>query len=275
VVALTHLALAQDRELAEQVAEIDAILGGHEHENWMIERGPHFTPIVKADANVRTVAIVTLRIPRNGARPLVTSRLERIDASIPEAPAARAEARKWVVAGFNAFHDQGLEPALIIATIPEPLSGREAAVRNGPTQLTALITDAMRHEAATDIAIMNSGSIRIDDVVPAGPVSVYDLIRVLPFGGKVLKATFTGALLSRVLQIGEQNKGTGGYLQTAGIPASIDPQGRYTLAITDFLLTGGEQNLGFLTRDNPEITNVSELRDIRIVLIDELKRTAR
>ena len=100
----------------------------------------------------------------------------------------------------------------------------------------------------------------------------YDIIRVLPFGGKVLKATFSGALLARVLQIGEQNKGTGGYLLTAGIPAAIDPGGRYTVAITDFLLTGGEQNLGFLTRDNPEVSEVTELRDIRLDVVDELKR---
>jgi 5'-nucleotidase/UDP-sugar diphosphatase len=108
--------------------------------------------------------------------------------------------------------------------------------------------------------------------VPPGPVTEYDVIRILPFGGKILKATFTGALLSRVLEIGDRNRGTGGYLQTAGIPATIDPAGRYTLAITDFLLTGGEANLGFLTRDNPEISNVQEMRDIRMAVIDELKR---
>ena len=78
----------------------------------------------------------------------------------------------------------------------------------------------MRHEAGTDIAIFNSGSIRIDDVVPPGPVTQYDVIRVLPFGGKVVKATFAGAVLAHVLQIGEQNKGTGGYLQNAGLPPS-------------------------------------------------------
>ncbi len=109
-------------------------------------------------------------------------------------------------------------------------------------------------------------------MVPPGPITEYDVIRILPFGGKILKATVTGALLSKVLQIGEQNRGSGGYLQTAGIPTAIDPNGRYTLAITDFLLTGAEVNLGFLTRQNAEITDVSELRDIRMAVIDELKR---
>jgi 5'-nucleotidase len=134
-----------------------------------------------------------------------------------------------------------------------------------------LITEAMRREAATEIAIFNGGSIRLDDVLQAGPVTQYDVIRVLPFGGKILKATFTGALLARVLQIGEQNRGTGGFLHVLGAPA-VDPNARYTLAISDFLLSGGEANLGFLTRQNPEISEITELRDIRLALIDELKR---
>jgi len=275
IVALTHLALADDRELAEQVPEIDVILGGHEHENWMIERGPHFTPIVKGDSNVRTVAVVTLRIPKKGARPIVTTRLERMDESVPEGPRTKAEVRKWTELGFDAFRKAGFNPSEVVGTIAAPLSGREAAVRNGSTGLTQMICEAMRHEAGTEMAVFNSGSVRIDDVVPAGPVTQYDFIRVLPFGGKVLKATFTGALLAKVLQIGDQNRGTGGYLQTVGIPSPIDPAARYTLAITDFLLTGGETNLGFLTRTNPEITDVTELRDIRLVVMDELKKNPR
>ena len=144
-------------------------------------------------------------------------------------------------------------------------------MRNGPTPLTALIADAMRHEAHTDMAVFNGGSIRIDDVLPPGAVTQYDVIRVLPFGGKILKATVTGALLSRMLDVGRNNAGTGGYLQTVGIPEPIDPAARYTLAISDFLLTGAELNLGFLTRSNPDITDVTELRDIRMAVIDELR----
>ena len=58
IVALTHLSLADDQALVESVPEIDLVLGGHEHENWMLQRGPRFTPIVKADANARTAAVV-------------------------------------------------------------------------------------------------------------------------------------------------------------------------------------------------------------------------
>ena len=272
VVALTHLTLAGDREIAEALPEIDLILGGHDHENWLIERGPKFTPIVKADANVRTIAVVTLRIPRKGARPVISTRLERIDDTMPEGPRTKAEVRKWTDLGFDGFRKDGFDPAAIVTTIAAPLDGREAAVRNGPTALTALITEAMRRETGAPIAIFNGGSIRLDDVLPPGPVTQYDVIRVLPFGGKVLKVTMTGALLARVLQIGEQNKGTGGFLHTVGVPSPIDPAARYAVAISDFLMTGGEANLGFLNRQNPEISDVTEFRDVRMALIDELKR---
>jgi 5'-nucleotidase/UDP-sugar diphosphatase len=272
LVAITHLALAGDQQLAEEVPAIDVILGGHEHENWVLERGEHFTPIVKADANVRTVAIVTIDVPRKGSRPVISARMRRIDDAMKDGPKTAAEVKKWVDLGFAAFRADGFEPNNVVTRIDTPLYGREAMVRNGPTTLTVLICDAMRHDSGTPIAVFNSGSIRIDDVVPPGPVTEYDVIRVLPFGGKMVKATFTGALLSRILQVGDQNRGTGGYLQSAGVPAAIDPAGRYTLTISDFLLTGQEANLGFLTRQNPDISDITDLRDIRLAVIDELKR---
>ena len=278
IVGLTHLALASDRELAEEVPDIDLILGGHEHENWVIERGPRFTPIVKGDSNVRTVAVVTLRLPaRRGTaaappRPDITTKIVKIDETMKEDPRTAAEVRRWTDVAYKAFRAQGFEPDEVIKVVDRPLRGTESAVRNGPTLLTELICDAMRHEAGTEIAVLNAGSIRIDDVLIPGPVTQLDVIRVLPFGGPVVRATVTGALLSKVLAIGEQNKGSGGYLLTAGLPAKIDPAARYTVALTDFMLTGGERNLDFLKRDNPDVTEIKDLRDIRQALIDEIKR---
>ena len=270
IVALTHLALAGDQDVAENVPEIDLILGGHEHENWLFERGARFTPIVKADANVRTVAVVTLRVPPTG-RPTVSTTFEEIDERVPEGPRTAAVVKKWVDQAFAAFRADGFDPAQVVATIDTAIDDRESAVRNRPTNGTDQILAAMRNETKTDIAIFNAGSIRLDDRLLPGPVTQYDIIRVLPFGGKILKATFTGALLKRVLDIGVQNRGTGGFLHSVGVPAVIEPAGRYTLAITDFLLTGGEANLGFLTRQNPDVSDIQEFRDIRMAVIEQLQ----
>jgi 5'-nucleotidase len=286
IVALTHLTLAQDAEFLAALPEIDLALGGHEHENWLMRRGPRLVPIVKADANARSLAVVKLHFGKPGTRPSADVRLVSIDDSIPEKSAVAARVVKWQTAGFEAFRREGFAPEAIVATSNEPLDGRESVVRNRPGRLTDLISAAMAHEAApVDVALLNSGSVRIDDVLPAGPITEYDIIRVLPFGGRIVAATLDGALLARVLDTGQNNQGLGGYLQTwgaehrgegwliAGKP--LDPTASYRVALTEFLLSGGEVNMGFLTRNHPQVHDVRELRDIRRVVIEELKATYR
>lgn len=286
IVALTHLTLAQDAEFLAALPEIDLALGGHEHENWLARRGSRLVPIVKADANARSLAVVTLRFGAPGTRPTADVRLVSIDDSIPANPAVAALADRWTATGFDAFRRESFAPEAVVATSNEPLDGRESVVRNRPGRLTDLIAAAMAREAApVDVALFNSGSVRIDDVLPAGPITEYDIIRVLPFGGRIVAATLDGALLARALDTGQNNQGLGGYLHVwgaerrgegwliAGKP--LDPGARYRVALTDFLLSGGEINMGFLTRNHPQVHDLRELRDIRRVVIEELKATYR
>ena len=284
IVALTHLSLSQDTDFVTQVPDIDVVLGGHEHENWLLRRGPRFVPIIKADANVRSLAIVSLTFGAPGARPVVSAQFQVIDHTIPSSAAVEQVAKRWTDIGFEAFRREGFTPEAVVATSTEDLDGRESTVRNRPGRLTDLIVAAIAREANTvDVALFNGGSVRIDDVVPAGPITEYDIIRILPFGGKIVTATFEGALLARVLDTGVNNQGLGGYLHplgarwengawhVAGKP--LDPAARYRVALTDFLLTGGEVNMGFLTRTNPQVHDVQDLRDIRRAVIEELART--
>lgn len=282
IVALTHLRLADDVTLADSLPELDLILGGHEHENWSIRRGDRFTPIIKADANVRSVAIVDLMV-RPGGRPFVNWRIVTITDSIAETPAVAAEARRWTAIAYDAFRKDGLEPERLIATLPASLDAREVIIRNGENDFTRLLTQALLKEApGADAALMNSGSIRLDDLLPAGPITEYDVIRLLPFGGKVVEVEMTGALLQQVLEQGDKNRGIGGFLLRAsaepgpdgwaigGTP--LDARKRYRIVTTDFLVSGGEQNLGYLSETNSGLKMLRSLRDIRVVVIAELVR---
>lgn len=283
IVGLTHLALDQDAQLVTAVPQIDLVLGGHEHENWLAQRGPRFVPIVKADANVRTLAIVTMVFGAPGTSPEVSSRLLVVDDRITPDPEVDRIARAWLARGFDAFRAQGFAPERVVTVTTVALDGRELTVRNRADRLTELIALAMAHDAApVDLAIFNGGSVRIDDVLPPGEITVYDVLRILPFGNKTVRAGIDGVLLERILITGVNNEGTGGFLQTwnvrrqeglwviGGVP--LDATRRYTVAITDYLLTGGELNLGYLTRENPHVHDVRELRDIRFALIEELAR---
>ena len=286
IIALTHLALSGDADLASKVPGIDLILGGHEHENWVLRRGEQFTPIIKADANVRSLAIVSMAFGAKGARPTVSARLQVIDSSVKSLPTVEALVKKWTDAAFDAFRKDGFSPEKSVVTLTEPLDGREAVVRNREGKLTQIIANAMQHEAAADLGIFNGGSVRIDDVLQAGPVTEYDVIRVLPFGGKVLKVSMDGALITRVLDTGLGNQGTGGYLHSSdGMKRDstgwslngvrIDPAKVYTVGISDFLMTGGETNLAYLTRTATGVRSVTELLDVRMAVMDELKRVYR
>jgi 5'-nucleotidase len=57
LIALTHLDLSIDIELADNIPEIGLILGGDEHEDYYLFQGSKWTPITKADANAFTVYI--------------------------------------------------------------------------------------------------------------------------------------------------------------------------------------------------------------------------
>lgn len=281
IIALTHQTLAEDQLLLEDVPGIAALFGGHEHENYLLRRGRAFTPIIKADANARTVALATIAL--DSAAPRVDVTLLPIGRATPTDAATETRVQHWVARADSAFTRDGLEPRAVVTTLPEPLDGREATVRVREGNLSALIAEALRREVPdAEVGLMNGGLIRIDDVVPAGPVLQYDVIRVLPFGGKIVRTTMTGALLERVLEQGIANRGSGGFLHAdgarkvgdrwlvAGEP--IDPVRRYVVATNDFLLTGREKGLDYLAPTNAALGPITPFRDIRLVVIREMQR---
>lgn len=285
VVGLTHVALDTDAALAAAVPELDLILGGHEHENYHLMRGSDDTPILKADANARSVYVHELHVNTVTGEVSVDSRFVPVTDAIPEDPETAAEVEKWVERAFAGFRAEGFEPEAVVATTTVPLDGREASVRNHATALTELIAEAMLHAAeGAELAVYNGGSIRIDDVLPPGPVTQYDVIRVLPFGGDVVSVAVRGDVLARALDQGVKNRGTGGFLQTANVTRDaatgrwlisgepLRTDRAYVVATSDFLVSGRETGLGFFSLDNPDIGFLASYGDVRAAVIAELKR---
>jgi len=282
LVAVTHLPMEQDMKLAERFPEIDLVVGGHEHENALKRVGANNTPITKADANARTAYVIDLAYDHGTGKVTVNPTLKRINESIADDPEVAGVVNQWLDKAFAGFRKQGFEPTKKVTIVTDALDGTEASVRTRSTKLTQLITDGMLKAApGTQIAIFNGGSIRIDDTILPGPVTEYDVIRVLPFGGDIMSVDMSGELLAKVLDQGEKNTGIGGYLQTAGVSrqadqwmvngAPLDASGSYSVAISDFLLSGKEQNLDYLTTDNPGVTVKDTHGDQRKALITELQ----
>ena len=146
-----------------------------------------------------------------------------------------------------------------------PLDGLESSVRYRPTNLTELIGQAMMASVPGALAaIYNSGSIRVDDVLGPGMISVYDVYRILPYPGKVIRAELEGGLLIELLEKGATIFDEGGFLQMTGIERNNEKvwliggkpiaQGTlYPVAINDYLIQGRELIYGEV-RD-PETIN--------------------
>lgn len=283
IVAITHLSLAEDQKLAETIPEIDIILGSHEHENIQQWRGDDFTPLFKADANAKTVYIHQLSYDTDKNKLTINSHLQPVTDDIIDDPNTAKIAQQWRQKGFQAFRENGFEPEEVVATTNIPLDGLESSVRNHSTALTDLISQAMLTSVKeADLSIFNGGSIRIDDVLPPGKITQYDIIRILPFGGKILSVEMKGSLLKQVLDQGIANRGTGGYLHYANVEwkennktwyikgESIKAEKIYQVAVTDFLMSGKEIGLNYMVLDRPDVKLIEEKGDIRFALINQL-----
>ena len=291
LVALTHLELEDDVLLAERVPAIDLVLGGHDHENWQIWRGLGMTPILKADANARTVYVVEVDVEPGVGAAEITPELVAVNDSIGEEPGTAAVVERWAGRAFDAFRADGFEPEEVVADVPVALDGREGAIRSGQTELTRLVADAFLERARqlvpeTEAAIYNAGSIRIDDLLPPGPLTQYDVLRILPFGGELVVVEIAGGFLEEILDQGLANAGSGGYLQWSGIGrtddgdwtvagAPLTPARTYVVALNDFLLSGRERGLGQLMPGYPDLQILRQTGaegELRRSVIDELRQ---
>ncbi|MEZ4425598.1 MAG: bifunctional metallophosphatase/5'-nucleotidase [Gemmatimonadota bacterium] len=280
VVALTHQTVAEDRALLAAVPGIALVLGGHDHHAMHVQVDGR--SVVKADANAVTVARVPFAVGRSGSRTGPVEHVPVTDA-IPEQPTTAGVVGDWVERAFAGFRVAGFEPERRVASVAEDLDGLEASVRTGPTALTVLIGEAMRaQDPDADVALYNAGSIRFDDVLRAGPVTEYDVIRVLPYGGTTFSVRMRGDVLRRTLEQGERNRATPAFLQGVGVAragegwtvggAALAEDRWYRVVLPDFLLTGRERGLAFLRSGSEGLEVLEEHADIRRAVIAELER---
>ncbi|MDT0554693.1 bifunctional metallophosphatase/5'-nucleotidase [Patiriisocius hiemis] len=284
-VGLTHLEIEQDVALANKIPELKLVMGGHEHNNMLVPTNNGV--VAKADANAKTVYVHTLVYNTITKQLNVDSQLVPIDDTTPSNPQVKAIVDKWNVILEEKIKEVIADPYEVIYRATIPLDGTDSASRGVQTNLGEIITHAMAlsFNSKVDAAIVNGGSIRIDDQL-SGDVTSMDIFRVLPFGGHVLKVKISGALLKEVLDYGKSKGGTGAYLQRYNItenetygwnvgPMEIDTEKVYTIAMSDFLLKGFD--IPFLTKDNVGILEVYEpseneaAADVRKAVIEYLK----
>ncbi len=283
IVALTHIGLDQDRQLAAAVDGIDVIVGGHSHD--LIATGEEV--IVTQPGGGKTIIVQTgdrgthlgrLEIYLDGDRlagysrtPTPLSgrttdhswRVTPMDASVGEDPATAA---------IVAHYKNQLPPSRTIATSLVDLDVRKLTVRTGEAAIGNLVTDIMRRRFGTNVAAINGGNLRGDRIIPAGPITTADIDTLLPFGNEVDLLQLKGSVLIEALEHGLSglSEAAGRFLQVSGLKftarsgqvvsaqvgddssgwSELDPDAVYSLATNAYMADGGD---GFtMLRDEVE-----------------------
>ncbi|MBC7829336.1 MAG: bifunctional metallophosphatase/5'-nucleotidase [Chitinophagaceae bacterium] len=298
VVAITHQKIDDDLLLANQLPNLTVILGGHEHDMRFEKAGNVF--ITKAHANAKSAYIIKLIVDKNKKINEVLPTLKMLDETVMPDSATNVVVQKWAAVANQNYATLGFDVKKVILATGDSLDGRETEIRSGPTNFTRIITMAMAAACPdADLAIVNAGSIRLDDILYP-PITQYDILRSLPFGGPIREAEIKGSLLIRILEAGNANNGSGGYLHYYPVEyrplqtdptrgewilngTAIDTSKLYRVAFSDFLVTGKEANLEFLNKENPEMIKLydadtspaSPKSDIRLAIVKYLEKLNR
>jgi 2',3'-cyclic-nucleotide 2'-phosphodiesterase (5'-nucleotidase family) len=252
IVAVTHLAFATDRALVERFPEIDLVIGGHEH--YPITSSENRTLISKAGTDARWVARIDVNRRPEGTLERFYELLP-ITGTIPDEPRT-AE----VIASYETR--LGTELERVVGSSRVPLDADSAHLRSSETNMGDFVADAIRADAGTDIAVVNSGSIRGSRVYPAGPITRRMLVAIHPFGNVICKVALPGTVVLEALNNGVSKLpgSAGQFPQVSGLTmvvdrsapagnrvrdvringAPLDPNKTYTVAIPDFVLKGGD-----------------------------------
>lgn len=256
IVGLTHLSMAEDKELAA-CADIDVILGGHEHT--LLQSSANGTPIFKMTADARDVGKFDLTIDKNtGKLQSLDWKAIQVDSKVPEDPE--------FISILCKYQNKLVELAKRIGSTSVQIDATSLSSRTIETNMGNFLADVYRNAVKAEAALINGGSIRADFLYEPGPLTKRDVLSIIPFDNQIVKLKMKGSVLRQALEhgvsrsgVGEDNE-PGRFPQVAGISFTFDaakPAGsrvteilvnrqplkddaEYTIATSPFIAGGGD-----------------------------------
>ena len=208
---------------------IDAFLDGHSHDTDQVTMAnKDGEDVLRAACGTKLAGIGYLRIAVDGsistglytwnndvALPELLGLENDISIAVDEAVAELDEKLGEVVAKTD-----------VELTINDPVAVMEDGtpvriIRNAETNLGDLCADAYRDQSGADIAFVNGGGIRVS--IPAGDITLNDILSVHPFGNAMCVVEATGQQILDALEWGARSVPgeNGGFLQVSGLTYEI------------------------------------------------------
>ncbi len=232
IVLLSHVGYVKDQEIAKAVDGIDVIVGGHSHTLLSSTdpkaAGPYPTlvknpsgvdvPIVTAYAYSKYLGDLTVTFDDNGVVKSSSGAPKLLDASVtPDEGFTKRVAE--LAAPLEELK------AKEIGTSEATIDGSREVCRVKECTMGNLVSDALLDrvkDQGITIAIQNGGGLRAS--IDAGPVTMGEVLTVLPFQNSVATFQIKGADLVAALENGASQieEGAGRFVQTAGLKYSFD-----------------------------------------------------
>ncbi|MFC7321862.1 5'-nucleotidase C-terminal domain-containing protein [Halobacillus campisalis] len=236
IVGLTHIGYDDnpnydnDLLLAEHVEGIDVIVGGHSHTSLDEptevsenkdgeEKDP--TVIVQASQYGSDLGTLDVEFDENGVVTGFSGELLEVSEfeENPEAAEMLEEYSSQIEKVEN--EESG---GVAVTELPNPRTGEgsDVSVRNSETKLGNLITDGMLDKAKeydenVIAAFQNGGGIRTS--IDQGPITIGEILEVMPFGNTLATMELTGAEIKQALEhsVSEAPSENGGFLHVSGM----------------------------------------------------------
>jgi 5'-nucleotidase len=202
VIAMSHMRMPNDYKLAENCGGlVDIILGGHDHhyEDTVLNN----IRILNSGTDFSDFSVIQIHgredTPREPTsdnvvvltHPLkTTNRRIMLDPMSTDEDPELVEALKDVLAMMSASMDT------VIGRTKVDLDARFREIRTRETNISNFVARLMTWCTGADVAILNSGSLRADKIIPKGSITVRDMNDLLPMADplEVIELTAEGLL---------------------------------------------------------------------------------
>ncbi|WP_424984393.1 bifunctional metallophosphatase/5'-nucleotidase [Microbulbifer sp. S227A] len=242
IIALTHVGVNKDMEIAGAVPGLDAVVGGHSHTEFSNTRDGAMAyptmvgdvPVVQAYAYSKYVGHLVLTFDDEGNVTAATGDTILLDASVGEDPAIVARVAE-LAGPINEMKTR------VVAEASEAIEGGRSVCRAQECPMGNLIADAMLARVAdqgVEIAIQNGGGIRAS--IDAGEVTMGEVLTVLPFQNTLSTFQVPGATIVAALENGASQiaDGAGRFAQVAGMTYAFDASKPAGERVSDVMVGG-------------------------------------
>jgi 5'-nucleotidase len=244
IIVLSHSGLNVDKRVAEETTGVDVIVGGHDNSllSNTIEgaKGPYpvmvgNTAIVQAYAYGKFLGELNVTFDDEGNVIEAQGEPILLDAAVTEDEPTKARIGEAAVP-LDEIRNE------VVAEASEAIEGDRSFCRSGECQMGNLVADAMLDrvkDQGIQVAIANGGGLRAS--IDAGPVTMGEVLTVLPFQNTLSTFQVTGATLLEALENGvsQVEDGGGRFPQVAGMTFTFDPAKEPGSRVSDVMI-GGE-----------------------------------